>query len=205
MTSLLPPASATNTRWTSLPHQGRSSPTVLGHSGTVGARGIVLQLSRISGADVKPFGRFAAADPGPHPSGKLVQRPRRQAHRLPLHHQRRRPRRPVGPRDRQEPQLAIRLLHAQTVAAVAFDDRDLLAVQRMDGQADRRHRQARRHVRPRGLRLAPPGFGSALRLSVSGPSAAWSTGTRTCTSSSPMAHSGPMAPSCTSASTTSRF
>ena len=102
------------------------------HGGTVGGRGIALQLSRISVDGVKFFGRFAA-DPGRDPGGELAQRRRRQAHGLPLHRQGRRPGDPIGPRDRQEPQLAVGLLHAQRVAAVAFDDLDMLAVERWTG------------------------------------------------------------------------
>ena len=82
--------------------------------------------------------------------------------------QRGRPRDQVGPRDRQEPQLAIGLFHAQGVAAVATDDLDSLAVERMNGQSDRRDRPAPEHVRPRARRRARLGFGSALGLSVSG-------------------------------------
>ena len=58
---------------------------MVGHNGTVGGRGIVLQLSRISVAGVKFFGRVAAADPGRDPGGEFAQRLRRQAHRLALH------------------------------------------------------------------------------------------------------------------------
>src|SRR6266849_7128574 len=69
--SRLPPASATSTRWTSLPHQGRTFPSVVGHGGTVGGRGIALQLSRICLARVKFFGRLAVADPVRDPGGEL--------------------------------------------------------------------------------------------------------------------------------------
>jgi len=78
----------------------------------------------------------------------------------------------IGPRDRQEPQLAVGLFHPQRVAAVAGDDLDALAAERMNGQPDRRHRPARAPVRPRGLRLARLGLGSALCLSLSGASGA---------------------------------
>lgn len=113
-------------------------PIVVAHGGTVGGRGIALQLVRIAAARVKFFGRPSARDPGRDPGAELAQRLRRQPHRPPLHGQRRWPRDQIGPRDRQEPQLAIGLFHAQGVAAVALDDLDLLTVERMDGQPDRR-------------------------------------------------------------------
>ncbi|PYO52970.1 MAG: hypothetical protein DMD83_24695 [Candidatus Rokuibacteriota bacterium] len=83
----------------------------MGHGGTVGGRGIALQLSRIGLDGVKFFGRFGAAGPGPDPGGELAQRARRQAYRASLHGQRRRPGCQIGPRDRQEPQLAVGLLY----------------------------------------------------------------------------------------------
>jgi hypothetical protein len=64
--------------------------------------------------------------------------------------------------------LTIGLFHAQGVAAVATDDLDSLAVERMNGQSDRRDRPAPEHVRPPARRRARLGFGSALGLSVSG-------------------------------------
>jgi len=168
--SLLPHASATSTRWTSLLHQGRTFPIVVVHGGTVGGRGIALQPSRIGVDGVNFFRRPAVADPGRHPGAKLAQRLRCQAHRPPLHGQRRLPWYEIRPRDRQEPQLAIGLFHPQRVAAVPFDHLDLLAVERMDWQPDRRHGPAREVTRPRVLRRARLGFGSALCLSVSGAS-----------------------------------
>src|SRR6266581_4409115 len=74
------PASPTSTRWTSLPHQGRTFPSMVVHGGTVGGRGIALQLSRICLARVKFFGRLGAADPGHDPGGEVAQRARRQAY-----------------------------------------------------------------------------------------------------------------------------
>ena len=125
-------------------------------------------LSRIAGDGVKCFGRPAAADPSLDPGPKLAQRILRQSDPSAPERQRGRPRDQVGPRNRQEPQLAIGRFHVQGVAAVATDNLDSLEVERMDGQSDRRERPAPEHVRPRARRSARLGFGSALGLSVSG-------------------------------------
>ena len=146
-------------------HQGKSRPVAVLPGDTVGGRGIELQLSRIGLAAVKFFGRPTAADPGCDPGAELAQRIRRQSDRPALYGQRRRPRHQIGPRDGQEPQLAIGLFHAQGVTAVASDDLDSLAMEGMDGQPDGRRWPARGQVRPGGVRQ---GFGSAVCLSLSG-------------------------------------
>jgi hypothetical protein len=71
-----------------------------------------------------------------------------------------------------EPQLAVGLFHPQRVAAVASDDLDSLAIERMNWQPDRRHRPVPERVRPGVLRLALLGLGRALCLSLSGASGA---------------------------------
>jgi hypothetical protein len=149
-------------------HQGKSFPIVVGHGGAVRGRSIQRELARIAGDGVQFFGRPAAVDPGRDPRAELASRIRRQLDPSAPQRQRGRPRDSVGPRDRQEPQLAIGLFHAHGVAAVATDDLDSLAVERMNGQSDRRDRPAPEHVRPRARRRARLGFGSALGLSVSG-------------------------------------
>jgi len=116
---------------------------VVVHGGTVGGGGLALQLVRIAVDDVNFFRRPWAADPGGGPGAELAQRLRRQSHRPTLHRQRRWPRDQIGPRDRQEPQVTSGLFHAQRVSAVAIDDLDSLAVQRMDWQPDRRRRATR--------------------------------------------------------------
>jgi hypothetical protein len=143
---------------------------VVVHGSTVAGRGIQLQLSRIAADHVKFFGRPAAADSGRDPGAELAHRVWRQSHQSALYGQDRRPRDPIGPGDGQEPQLTIGLFHAQGVAAVARDDLDSLAAERMDGQPDRCHRPAREHGRPGARRRPRPGFGSALGLSLSGAS-----------------------------------
>jgi hypothetical protein len=170
--SLRPRASAISTRWTSLLHQGRIFPSVVGSGGAVAGRGIALQLADIGGGGVKFFGRPAAGAPCRDPGPELAQRRRRQAHRAPRHDGCRRPRDQIRPGDREEPQVAIGLFHAQRVTTVPCDDLELRTAERMHGQADRRRGPAREPGRPRVRRRPWLGFGSALGLSLSGASVA---------------------------------
>src|SRR5262245_5363207 len=170
--SLLPLASATRTRWTSLLHQGRSFPMAVVHGGTVvGGGGIAVQIARSDRGRVKFFERLGA-HPGDHPGTQLAERPRRQPRHSPLDDARRGAWAEIGPGGGEESYLAIGQFHAQAVVAIAFENLHPFTAEWMDRQLDGCHRAAGDFARPRGPRVARTDFGSALCRSLSGRTAA---------------------------------